>query len=61
MVIVGVRDEDGSDETARDCILEVNEAAASDWDCFLRDDDCLDFCFFCSGGLVTWDWSVLYG
>lgn len=43
--------EEGSDETARDLILEVIEAVASDSEVPFRDDDCLDFCFLCSGGL----------
>lgn len=48
---VEVWDEEGSDETAREFILEVNEAVASDPDGFFRDGGCLGFCFFCSGGL----------
>ena len=35
----------------RDCILDVIEAAGSDSELFFRDDDCLDFCLFGSGGL----------
>ena len=43
-------EEGGSDETARDCILDVMEVVASDSEVFFRD-GCLDFCFFGSGGL----------
>jgi len=52
--VVEVWEEEGSDETARDCILDVMEVVASDSEVFFRDDDCLGFCFFCSGGLETW-------